>query len=121
MTTLDLTVRATTFGKPPSDFAARVNEFTRRERVRRGARVFLPYFGVGCSLLIVPPHVLWLLLCTTLGFLIGRRRYKLEREFLSLTGTCPDCGKSEALDLPEVLPVIQRCKLCGAFLKLESV
>jgi len=118
MTTMDLTVQATTYGKPPSALAARVNEFTRGERMRRGARAALPYVGAGCGMLIVPPHILWLLLCTTIGVLIGRKRYKLDREFLSLTGACPDCGKSEPVDLPESLPVIQRCKSCGAFLKL---
>jgi hypothetical protein len=119
MTTLDLTVRASTYGKTPSDLTARVNEFTKRERMRRGLRAFLPFFGAGCGLLLVPPHVVWLLLWTSVGIVFGRKRYRQEREFVSLTGVCPGCGKPEPVDLPEVLPAIQRCKSCGSFLKLE--
>ncbi|MFI5316536.1 MAG: hypothetical protein ACHQ6T_12610 [Myxococcota bacterium] len=119
MTTADLSVRASTYGKEPTQLSARVNEFTRRERARRGFRAFLPFFGAGCVLLLVPPHVLWLAIWTSVGIVYGRKRYRLEREFVSLAGKCPDCGKEEPRKLPESLPAIQRCPACGAFLKLE--
>ena len=119
MTTMDLTVRASTYGKTPTALVARVNEFTRCERRRRGARAALPFFGIGFAMLLVPPHILWLLVWSTVAIFTGRRRYRQEREFLSLSGACPDCGQTEPLDLPEALPAIQRCKSCGAFLKLE--
>ena len=86
MTTLDLTVRASTYGKPPTDLAARVNEFSKRERMQRGGRAFLPFFAAGCGLLLVPPHVVWLLLWTSVGIVFGRQRYRQEREFVSLRG-----------------------------------
>ena len=119
MMTLDLTVRASTYGKPPADLAARVNEFTKRERLRRGARAFLPFFGAGCGLLLVPPHIaLAPALDDRRGSCSGGGATGSEREFVSLTGACPDCGKPEPVDLPEALPAIQRCKGCGSFLKL---
>jgi hypothetical protein len=120
VTTLDLTIRASTYGKRPTALHARVNEFTRRERMRRGFRAFLPYFGTGCALLLVPPHLLWLAAWTTVGVVFGRKRYGQLREIVSLEGACPECGKSEDLKLPEALPAIQRCGACGAFLKLED-
>lgn len=119
MTTADVLVRASTYGKTPTEFAARVHEFTRRERARRGLRAFLPYFGAGCALLLVPPHVVWLALWTTVGIVFGRKRYRLEREIVSLQGSCPDCGGADPVKIPESLPAIQRCAKCGAFLKLE--
>lgn len=120
MTSADVLVRASTYGKTPTHFAARVNDFTRRERLVRGLRAFLPFFGAGCALLLVPPHVVWLATWTTVGIVFGRKRYKQEREFVSLSGSCPECGKSENLKLPDALPAIQRCVACGAFLKLED-
>ncbi|HTO09332.1 MAG TPA: hypothetical protein VMR86_19930 [Myxococcota bacterium] len=120
MTTLDLTIRASTYGKTPTALSARVHEFTRAERVRRGLRAFLPWFGAGCGMLILPPHVVWLATWTTVGVVFGRKRYRQLREFVSLRGACPDCGKTEDLKLPDALPAIQRCASCGAFLKLED-
>ncbi len=120
MITADVLVRATTYGKSPTHFAARVNDFTRRERALRGLRAFLPFFGAGCALSFVPPHVVWLALWTTVGVVFGRKRYRQSREFVSLTGDCPECGKHDALKLPDALPAIQRCAACGAFLKLED-
>jgi hypothetical protein len=119
MTTSDVVVRASTYGKTPTQLSARVNDFTRGERMRRGFRSFLPFFGAGCALLLVPPHVVWLATWTTVGVVFGRKRYRQEREFVSLSGKCPECGKAENLKLPESLPAIQRCSACGAFLKLE--
>jgi len=92
----------------------------RRERAARGVRAFLPFFGAGCLLLLVPPHVVWLAIWTTVGVVFGRKRYRQEREYVSLVGNCPDCGKNENQKLPEALPAIQRCAACGAFLKLEA-
>jgi len=120
VTSADVLVRASTYGKTPTHFAARVNDFTRRERMLRGLRAFLPYFGAGCALLLVPPHIVWLATWTTVGIVFGRKRYKQAREFVSLSGSCPSCGKPEKLKLPEALPAIQRCADCGAFLKLED-
>lgn len=120
MTTADVLVRATTYGKSPTHFAARVNDFTKRERALRGFRAFLPFFGAGCALLVVPPHVVWLALWTSVGVVFGRKRYRQLREFVSLSGDCPDCGKRPELKLPEGLPAIARCGSCGAFLKLED-
>jgi hypothetical protein len=120
VTSADVLVRASTYGKTPTHFAARVNDYTQRERMMRGLRAFLPYFGAGCALLFVPPHVVWLATWTTVGLVFGRKRYKQEREFVSLSGNCPECGKTENLKLPEALPAIQRCADCGAFLKLED-
>jgi len=120
MTTLDLTLRASTYGKTPTPIAARVHEFSRKERVRGGVRAFLPYFGAGCVLLFCPPHVLWLILWTTIGVVFGRKRYRQLREYVSMRGACPDCGKDHDLKPPDALPAIQRCESCGAFLKLED-
>jgi len=120
VTSADVLVRASTYGKTPTHFAARVNDFTRRERMLRGLRAFLPYFGAGCALLLVPPHIVWLATWTTVGIVFGRKRYKQAREFVSLSGSCPGCGKPENLKLPDALPAIQRCADCGAFLKLED-
>lgn len=119
MTTTDLLVRASTYGKTPTQLAARVNDFTRGERAKRGVRAFLPYFGAGCALAVVPPHVPWLALWTTVGIVFGRKRYRQEREFVSLSGECPECQRTENLKPPESLPAILRCAACGAFLKLE--
>jgi hypothetical protein len=120
VTSADVLVRASTYGKTPTHFAARVNDYTRRERALRGLRAFLPYFGAGCALLFVPPHVVWLATWTVVGIVFGRRRYKQEREFVSLSGSCPECGKADDLKPPDALPAIQRCVACGAFVKLED-
>lgn len=119
MTTVDLRVRASTYGKDPTELAARAREYTRAERARRGLRAFLPFFGAGCAMLIVPPHVLWLAIWTTVGVVRGRKTFRTERELVSLSGCCPDCGRTAELKPPDALPAIQRCEGCGAFLKLE--
>jgi len=120
MTTADVLVRASTYGKMPTHFSGRAHDFTRRERMFRGFRAFLPFFGAGCALLLVPPHLVWLATWTTVGVVFGRKRYKQAREFESLSGSCPECGKTENLKPPDALPAIQRCADCGAFLKLED-
>jgi hypothetical protein len=120
VTTADVLVRASTYGKTPTHFAGRAHDFTRRERALRGLRAFLPFFGAGCALLLVPPHLVWLATWTTVGIVFGRKRYRQEREFVSLSGNCPECGKAENLKPPDSLPAIQRCADCGAFLKLED-
>jgi hypothetical protein len=120
VTTADVVVRATTYGKSPTHFSGRANDFTRRERALRGLRAFLPFFGAGCALLLVPPHLVWLAVWTTVGVVFGRKRYRQAREFVSLAGDCPQCGKREDLKPPDALPAILRCASCGAFLKLED-
>jgi hypothetical protein len=121
VTTHELRVRASTYGKEPTELAATANEFGPRDRMKRGLRAFLPFFGAGCALLLIPPHVVWLLLWTTVGIVQGRKRYRQPRELVSLSGTCPGCGASGDLPKPDSLPAIQRCAQCGAFLKLEAV
>lgn len=121
MTVLDLKVRASTYGKTPTELAARANEFTQPERMRRGLRAFAPVFGVACGVLFVPPHLPWFTIATIVAIVIGRRKYRQLREFVSLRGSCPGCGKEDELKPPDSLPVIQRCAHCGSFLKLEAV
>jgi hypothetical protein len=119
VTTVELGVRASTHGSEPSLLVARANEFTPRERVRRGIRAFLPLFAAGLGLVILPPHLLWLIGWTAVGAVAGRRRYRQERELVSLAGSCPECRETIELDPPERLPKLQRCPACGAFLALE--
>jgi hypothetical protein len=119
LTVLDLNVRAATYGKEPTSLVARVHDFTRSERARRGLRAFAPVFGGACCVLLVPPHLPWFTITTIVGLVIGRRKYQQEREFVSLRGECPSCGKIEDLKPPQSLPTIQRCAECGSFLKLE--
>jgi len=77
-------------------------------------------FGIACAVLLIPPHIPWFTLTAIVAMVQGVRRYRQEREFVSLSGSCPDCGKREALKLPDSLPAIQRCAECGSFLKLEA-
>jgi len=119
VTSADVLVRASTYGKTPTHFAARVNDFTQRERMLRGLRAFLPYFGAGCALLLVPPHIVWLATWTTVGIVFGRKRYKQAREFVSLSAAVPRAASREP-EAPRCAAAIQRCADCGAFLKLED-
>jgi len=121
LTALDLTVRASTYGKTPTELVARVHDYTRAERMRRGLRAFAPVFGGACCVLLIPPHIPWFTITTIVGIVIGVRKYRQVREFVSLHGTCPACQKEDDLRLPEALPVIQRCVQCGSFLKLEPI
>jgi hypothetical protein len=121
LTALDLRVRASTYGKTPSELLARVQDYTRSERMRRGLRAFAPVFGGACGVLFIPPHIPWFTITTIVAIAIGRRKYNQVREFVSLRGTCPGCGKEDDLKLPDSLPVIQRCVHCGSFLKLEPI
>jgi hypothetical protein len=52
---------------------------------------------------------------------LALQRFRQRREILELSGPCPDCTTEQSLAPPEVLPAIQRCPGCGAFLKLEEV
>ena len=119
MTSRELRVRASTWGHEPGELRARVNEFEPRERLRRGLRAFLPYLGAGVALVLLPPHLIWLIGWTTVGVISGRRRWRQEREFVSLDGACPGCAADPRLALPDQLPMLQRCRACGAFLRLE--
>lgn len=87
--------------------------------MRRALRRFLPVFGAGCALLVIPPHVLWLAGFTLTGSVLALQRYRQEREILELCGLCPGCSAVQTLAPPATLPAIQRCPGCGAFLKLE--
>jgi len=117
----EASVRASTYGKEPSRFAAKIAEYGGGERLRRGFRRFLPVFGTGCALLIIPPHVLWLAGFTITALILAVQRYRQKVEILALEGRCPGCGAEQPVELPPALPAIQRCSGCGAFLKLEEV
>lgn len=121
LTALDLKVRASTYGKTPSELLARVQDYTQAERMSRGLRAFAPVFGGACAVLFIPPHIPWFTITTIVAIVIGRRKYKQGREFVSLHGVCPGCSKEDDLKPPDSLPVIQRCVHCGSFLKLETV
>jgi hypothetical protein len=119
LTTLDLHVRASTYGKTPTEFLARAHDYTRPERMRRGLRAFGPVFGGACCVLFLPPHLPWFTITTIVAIVMGRRKYNQAREIVSLTGACPDCGKEQEMKPPDAFPAIQRCAACGSFLKLE--
>ena len=120
MTVREVSLRASTHGAEPTKFAARISEYTRRDRARRAFRRFLPVFGTGCALLFIPPHVLWLLGFTLTGSVLALQRYREEREIHEIRGRCPGCATDQSLEPPATLPAIQRCPGCGAFLKLEE-
>jgi hypothetical protein len=120
MDTRDVRLRATTHGFEPSKLAARISEFDKRDRARRALRRFLPVFGAGCVMLVIPPHVLWLAAFTLTGSVLALQRYREQREILEVRGRCPACAAEQALEPPSALPAIQRCPGCGAFLKLEE-
>jgi len=121
LTTLDLPIRASTYGKEPTELTARVHDYTRPERMRRGLRAAAPVFGVACCVLLLPPHIPWFTITSIVAIVTGIRQFRREREYVSLTGACPACGKADDLTPPESLPKIQRCSACGSFLKLELV
>ncbi len=120
MVSRELSLRASTHGFEPAQFAALVHEFSARDRARRALRRFLPVFGAGCAALLIPPHVVWLLAFTATGGVLALQRYREEREILDVRGRCPACAGEQALASPRTLPAIQRCPGCGAFLKLEE-
>ncbi len=120
MRTLDVPLLASTHGAAPTRLAARVSEYARRDRARRALRRFLPVFGAGCVLLVIPPHVLWLAGFTLAGSLLALQRYRQQREILEIRGACPGCASEQTLEPPASLPAILRCPGCGAFLKLEE-
>lgn len=115
----EVSVRASTYGTEPTRLVARIAEYGRSDRLRRALRRFLPIFAAGCALLLIPPHVVWLAGFTVTGAVLAFQRYRQEREILELGGPCPGCEAEQTLDPPALLPAIQRCPACGAFLKLE--
>jgi len=121
VTICEVRLRASTHGKAPTQFAARISTFTRGDRARRALRRFLPVFGVGCALLLVPPHVLWFAGFTLTGSVLALQRYREQRKILAVAGRCPDCASEQVLAPPAALPAILRCPGCGAFLKLEEI
>ena len=120
MTSREVTLRTSTHGFEPARFAARIQEFSKRDRARRALRRFLPIFGAGCAVLVIPPHVVWLIAFTITGSVLALQRYREQREIMDVRGRCPACSGEQALDAPKSLPAIQRCPGCGAFLKLEE-
>ena len=120
MTTHDVSVRASTHGFEPTRLAARISEFTTRDRMRRALRRFLPIFGLACCVVLIPPHVPWFTAVTITGAVLAFQRYREQREILELHGGCPSCAAEQTLAPPASLPAIQRCPDCGAFLKLEE-
>jgi hypothetical protein len=121
MTIREAAIRASTHGAEPTRLVARIAEYARGDRARRALRRFLPVFGAGCALLLVPPHVLWLAGFTITGAVLAALRYREEREILELVGRCPGCATEQALEPPPALPAIRRCPGCGSFLRLEEV
>jgi hypothetical protein len=115
-----VSLRTTTHGFGPSRIAARINEFTRRDRARRALRRFLPIFGVACCVVLIPPHLPWITIVTITGAVLAFQRFREEREILDVHGPCPACAAEQTLEAPNALPAIQRCPGCGAFLKLEE-
>ena len=89
MTSREVSLRTTTHGFEPSRFAARINEFTRRDRARRALRRFLPIFGVACCVVLIPPHLPWITIVTVTGAVLAFQRYREEREILDVRGTLP--------------------------------
>ena len=120
MITHEVSLRASTHGFEPTRLAARISEFGKRDRARRALRRFLPVFGAGLLMLVIPPHVLWLAAFTLTGSVLALQRYREQREILEMRGPCPACAAEQALPPPSTLPAIQRCPGCGAFLKLEE-
>ena len=120
MITRDVSLRATTHGFEPTRLAARINEFAKRDRARRALRRFLPIFGVACAVVVIPPHVPWITAVTITGAVLAFQRYREERAILDVRGPCPACDAEQTLEALKVLPAIQRCNACGAFLKLEE-
>jgi hypothetical protein len=120
MTTIEVPVSASTYGRAPARYVARVAQYDRRDRLRRAARVFFPLLGVGTLLVVVPPHVLTLAAFTVVASVLGARRLRERSEILSVDGACPDCAAPKTLAVPRGLPAILPCAACGAFVKLEA-
>jgi hypothetical protein len=120
MTTIELPLSASTYGREPARCVARVAQYDRGDRVRRAARVFFPLLGVGTVLVVVPPHVLTLAAFAIVASVLGARRLRERSEILSIDGACPDCAAPETLAVPRGLPAILPCAACGAFVKLEA-
>jgi hypothetical protein len=121
VTIREAAVRASTHGKEPARFSARMASYTRGDRARRALRRFLPIFGVGCLVVVIPPHIPWITGFTLTGLVLGLQRYRQAGEILELRGGCPECASEQQLEPPAGLPAIQRCPGCGAFLKLEEL
>jgi hypothetical protein len=115
----EVAIRATTYGKPPATFRARVADLDARDRRQRCVRAFLPMFGVACVLLFIPPHVLTFLTCVVIASTMARRRHRETRLFQSLSGACPECGTEQDFAPPDRLPHLLRCASCRAFIRLE--
>ena len=120
MTVREVGLNASTHGKAPTRLRARIAEYDRGDRIRRGFRRFLPIFGCACLVVLIPPHVPWFTIVSITAIVLGLQTYRQTREVLEVDGTCPDCAKVQSFALPPQLPAIQRCAECGAFLKLEE-
>lgn len=121
MTIREAPVRASTHGRDPARFTARIASYTRADRLRRAVRRFLPIFGTGCLVVFIPPHIPWITGFTLTGLVLALQRYRQAGEILELRGGCPECSTEQEIAPPAALPSIQRCPGCGAFLKLEEV
>ena len=121
MTIREVNLRASTHGKSPTRLRARIADYARGDRIRRGLRRFVPIFGCACVVLLIPPHIPWFSIVSLTGVVLALQRYRQQSEVLELGGACPECATEQAFAPPAKLPAIQRCPDCGAFLKLEEL
>ncbi len=117
------TLRASTYGKPPSSVTAELTEYDRGQRMGRAARISLPLLA-GALLFVPVPGVH---LFAVPGFLIaaivfGLRRLREGSTVDSLSGDCPACSTEQTFPAQGslALPLTLRCPGCGEFLKIEE-
>ncbi|MCH6561508.1 MAG: hypothetical protein O7B23_05155 [Deltaproteobacteria bacterium] len=116
-------LRAESHGAEPSTVRVRTTRFARRERLKRGARIFFPLFGLALVSLPIPAwHLAAVPGFLLAGIVLGVRRLRQREQVEALEGPCPACGRRQDFAVPArlTLPLTLRCPGCGAFVKLYS-
>ncbi len=115
-------LRAESHGAEPSTLRVRTTRFERRERLKRGARIFFPLLGLALVSLPIPAwHLAAVPGFLLAGVVLGVRRLRQRVQVEALEGPCPACGRRQDFAVPArlALPLTLRCPDCGEFVKLQ--
>lgn len=84
--------KVTLFGFDPTSATARLRPRQRQWRLRGTVGILIVTFLVAPCVVVVPPHVPWVLGVLATGIVLARRRWTHRFTLEELEATCPRCG-----------------------------
>lgn len=89
--TFDADGKITLFGFDPVPATVRLRPRSRSWRVRGTVRILVITFIIAPCVIVIPPHVPWVLGVLTIGIVLARRRWTHHFTLEELHATCPRC------------------------------